>query len=160
MNPVARPVVIGALAMIGAISCSGSKANMVEEPQTDIATLRKFVTLQPSPVDAKWSVDKIGTDAGLGPSDTTLWAVVRYSDADFAAVSRALTADGAPRPITVGAPPAWVLADVDLVRFRRGSDYVFEQPVSTGKPFASDLYSTGFALILPDHRILIHFSSM
>ena len=64
---------------------------MVEEPQTDIATLRKFVTLQPSPVDAKWSVDKIGTDGGLGPSDTTLWAVVRYSDADFAAVSRALT---------------------------------------------------------------------
>jgi hypothetical protein len=125
-----------------------------------IATLRKIVTLQPPRVEAKSSVAKIGTDAVLGPSDTTLWAVVRYSDADCAAVSRALQADVALRPITVGAPPAWLLNEVDLARFRQGSDYDFGQPVSACKPFTSDLYSSRFALILPDHRVLIHFSSM
>ncbi|MES3151119.1 hypothetical protein [Sphingomonas faeni] len=159
MNALARVVVMGVLAMISAVSCSGSKADMVEGPQTDIATLRKFVTLQPTPIEAKWSVAKIGTDAVPGPSDTTIWAVVRYSEADFTAVSRALRADDAGRPITVSAPPAWLLADVNLARFRHGSDYVFEHPVSAGRPFASDLYSTGFALILPDHRVLVHFSS-
>ncbi len=127
--------------------------------QTDIATLRKFVTLKPAPVAAKWSVTTIGTDAVLGPSDTELWAVVRYSDADFATVSRALKADEALRPATEGAPPAWLLADVDLTRFRHGSDYVFEGSAFDGRPFASDLYQTGFALVLPDHRVLIYFSS-
>ena len=130
---------------------------MSEAKQTDIATLRKLITLQPLPVDAKWSVTTIG-DGVLGPSDNDLWAVVRYSDADFAVISRALKASEVPEPVTEDAPPAWLLADVDLARFRHGSEYVFG-PVSDGKPFASRVYSTGFALVLPDHRVLIHFSS-
>lgn len=131
---------------------------MFETAQTDIATLRKFVTLQPTPVEAKWSVTTIG-DGMFGPSDTELWAVVRYSDADFATVSHALRADEAPGPVTLGTMPAWLIADVDLARFRRGSDYVVGGPVSTGRPFASNLYDSGFAMMLPDHRVLIHFSS-
>lgn len=132
---------------------------MVDGAQTDIATLRKFVTLQPEPAEAKWAVTKLGKNDDFGPSDTSLWAVVRYDDADFAVISRALAGDAAPQPVTIGAPPAWLLADVDLARYRRGSDYVFDGPVSAAKPFASNLYSTGFALPLPDNRVLIHFSS-
>ena len=132
---------------------------MIDEAQTDIATLRRFVTLRPVPVEAKWSVATIGKDAVFGPTDTALWAVVRYADADYAAIARALKAEEPLRPVTVGAPPAWLLADVDLARFRHGPDYVFDGPVFAGKPFASDLYATGFAMILPDHRVLIRFSS-
>lgn len=132
---------------------------MFNGAQTDITTLGKFVTLQPAPIEATWSVTTIGKDDVFGPTDTELWAVLRYSDADFAVVSRALKADEALRPVTEDAPPAWLLADVDLTRFRHGSGYVFEGHVSTGRPFASDLYTTGFALILPDHRVLIRFSS-
>jgi len=132
---------------------------MFEDVQTDVATLGRLVTLQPVPTDAKWSVAKIGTDDGFGPTDETLWAVVRYSEADAAAMARLLEADRAPKPVTTGAPSAWLLEDVDLARFRHGSDYVFSEPVSRGRPFASDLYNTGFALMLPDRRVLIHFSS-
>ena len=132
---------------------------MIDVAQTDIATLRKFVTLDPVPVEAKWSVSKIGADDDFGPTDTALWAVVRYADADLPAVSQALKAEPAPRAAPMGSPPAWLLADVDLARFRRGPDHVFEGAVSSAKPFASDLYSTGFALVLPDRRVLIHFSS-
>ena len=132
---------------------------MFDGPQTDITTLRKFVTLQPAPVDAKWSVTTIGADDVLGPSDTALWAVVRYSDADFATVVRALKAGEAPPAATLGDLPAWLSAEVDLARFRRGSDYVFDGSLSTAGPFASALYDTGFALVLPDRRVLIHFSS-
>ena len=131
---------------------------MFDGAQSDIATLRKFVTLEPAPVEAKWSVSTIGEDDDFGPTDTALWAVVRYSDADFAAVSQALKAGPALRAPPVGSPPAWLLADVDLSRFRRGSDHVFED-VATAEPFASDIYSTGFALVLSDGRVLLHFSS-
>jgi hypothetical protein len=130
---------------------------MVERAQTDIATLGKFVTLRSLPVEAKWSVTTIGKDDMFGPTDTTLWALVRYSPADFASVARALEADRAPQPVTVAALPAWLAAEVDLAQFRRGSDHVFEG--SAGKPYASGVYSTGFALALPDQRVLIHFSS-
>lgn len=132
---------------------------MTDAAQTDIATLRKFVTLQPAPVEACWSVSKRGTDAVPGPSDTALWAVVRYADADFATVARALETGEKLPSVTIGAPPAWLLADADLGRYQRGSGYVIEGPVSAGTPFASDLYSAGFALVLPDRRVLIHFSS-
>lgn len=132
---------------------------MIEAAQTDIATLSKFVTLQPRPVEAKWSVTRIGAEGGFGPTDTALWAVLRYSPANAAAVARALEAGETLPSATVAPPPAWLLADVDLARFRRGGEYVFERSVSAGKPFASDLYATGFALTLPDDRVLIHFSS-
>ena len=159
MKRLARVLAIGALATMGAMGCSRSKAEMFDGAQSDIATLRKFVTLEPAPVEAKWSVSTIGEDDDFGPTDTALWAVVRYSDADFAAVSQALKAGPALRAPPVGSPPAWLLADVDLSRFRRGSDHVFDGPVSAGGPFASKLYSNGFALALPDRRVLIHFSS-
>ncbi len=112
-----------------------------------------------SNVEARWSVTTIGTDAVPGPSDTMLWAVVRYSAADFATVTRALKADEALRAVTISAPPAWLLADVDLARFRHESDYVIEGQLSAGTPFVSDLYGAGFALRLADRRVLIHFSS-
>ena len=134
-------------------------AAQTDAAQTDIGTLRKFVTLQPAPIDAKWSVSTIGSDAVPGPSDTALWAVLRYAEADFATVARALE-DGETLPsVTVGAPPAWLLADVDLVQYRQEPNYVIAGPVSAGTPFASDLYTTGFALVLPDQRVLIRFSS-
>lgn len=135
------------------------KADLFGGTQTDVATLRKFVTLQPPPVDAKWSVTTIGTGTSPGPSDTALWAVVRYSDADFATVSRSLKADEVLRPVTLRTAPAWLLAELDPARFQRGSDHVIEGSVSEGGVFASDMYSTGFAMPLSDRRILIHFSS-
>jgi hypothetical protein len=48
---------------------------------------------------------------------------------------------------------------VDLARYRRGSEYVFDGAVSAGGSFASDLYANGFAMALPDGRVLIRFSS-
>lgn len=159
LKRLARVFAIGALVMMGAGGCSSSKPGTFDGVQTDIATSRKFVTLQPVPVEARWSVTTIGTDAVLGPTDTILWALVRYSDADFAAISQALKAEGALPAGTMGALPAWVLADVDLTLVRHGSDGVFKEPVSAGRPFASSLYANGFALTLPDHRVLIHFSS-
>ncbi|MFV0624674.1 hypothetical protein ACBY01_11800 [Sphingomonas sp. ac-8] len=159
MKRIARVRAIGASVMMGAPGCSRNEADTFAGVQTDVATLGKFVTLRLVPVWAKWSVTTIGKDERFGTTDTMLWAVVRYSDADVAAVSRALQADAASRPVTMGAPPAWLLADVDLTRFRHGSDYVIEKSVSVGRPFASDLYATGFALMLPDHRVLIRFSS-
>ena len=132
---------------------------MFEAAQSDVATLRKFVPLQPAPAEAKWSVTTIGTDAVPGPSDTSLWAVLHYSDADYATVLRALKEKTILQSTAAGSPPAWLLADVDLARFRHGSDYVFDGAVPAAPPFASDLYRNGFALTLPDKRILIHFSS-
>jgi hypothetical protein len=150
---------IGALVMAGSPGCSRSKADMIEDARNDVATLQKLVTLQPVPVEAKWSLDPIGKDDGFGPTDRALWAVVRYSEGDAPAVARALEAAPATQPVTVTAPPAWLLGDVDLARYRRGEEYVFDRSVSDGRPFASDLYSTGFAMMLPDRRVLIHFSS-
>lgn len=132
---------------------------MVEDVRNDIATLQKLVTLQPVPVEARWSLEPVGKDDGFGPTDRTLWAVVRYSDADAATIARALEAAPARQPVTVATPPAWLLADADLFRYRRGDDSVFDGSVSDGKPFASNLYATGFAIMLPDRRVLIHFSS-
>ena len=132
---------------------------MFEEAQTDIVTLRKLVTLEPTPVEARWSVATIGQDDDFGPTDSALWAVVRYSSADFTAVSQALAANAAVRPPPMGTPPAWLVADTDLARFRQGSDYVFEGSVAAAGPFASTLYPDGFALVLPDHRVLIRFTS-
>lgn len=132
---------------------------MVEDVRNDVATLQKLVTLQPVPVEARWSLDPIGKDDGFGPTDRALWAVVRYSEADAATITRALAAAPATQPVTVAAPPGWLLADVDLTGYKRGGEYVFDRSVSDGKPFASNLYSTGFAMMLPDRRVLIHFSS-
>ena len=156
---LARVLAVGALVMAGAPSCSRGKADMSERERTNIATLRKFVTLQPVPVDARWSISTIG-DGFLGPSDTRLWAVVRYSDADFTTISHALTSDESQGPVTLDTAPAWLLADPDIAQLRRGTDYVVQGPVSTAKPFASNMYNSGFALVLPGHRVLIHFSSM
>lgn len=132
---------------------------MVEDARNDVATLQKLVKLQPVPVEARWSLDPVGKDDGFGPTDRALWAVVRYSEADAATIARALEATPAPQPVSVDAPPAWLLADVDLARYRRGEDYVFDRSVSDGRPFASNLYATGFAMLLSDRRVLIHFSS-
>ncbi len=132
---------------------------MVADVRNDVATLQKLVKLQPVPVEARWSLDPVGKDGGFGPTDRALWAVVRYSEADAATIARALEAAPATQPVTVSAPPAWLLADVDLARYRRGDDYVFDRSVSDGKPFASELYATGFAMMLPERRVLIHFSS-
>jgi hypothetical protein len=159
MKHLARALALSALVMMTTPSCSESQLDKAEAMQTDIALLGKFVTLQPAPAEAKWSVTTIGTEGGLGPTDNALWAVLRYSEADFATISRALKADASQPQITINAPPAWLLAEAALTRFRQGADYVFEGPVSTGKPFASDLYTLGFALILPGGRVLIHFSS-
>ncbi|MEH3041452.1 MAG: hypothetical protein PGN21_15490 [Sphingomonas paucimobilis] len=159
MRRLARALAIGALVMVGSPGCSRSKADMVEDARNDVATLQKLVTLQPVPVEARWSLDPIGKDNGFGPTDRALWAVVRYSAADAATIARALEAAPATPPVTVAAPPAWLLADVDLGRYRGGEDYVFDGAVSNGRPFASSLYSTGFAMTLPDRRVLIHFSS-
>ncbi len=159
MKRIMRMLATGALVMMSAPACSRSNADMFETAQTNVVTLGKFVTLSPAPLEAKWSVATIGTDAVPGPSDTMLWAVVRYSEADFATITRALKADGTLRTVTVNAPPAWLLADVDLARFRRGSDYVIEGQLSAGTLFASDLYGSGFALVLPNRRVLIHFST-
>lgn len=132
---------------------------MVEEARNDVATLQKLVTLRPMPVEARWSLDPIGKEDDFGPTDRALWAVVRYSEADAAAIARALEESPATQPVTVEAPPAWVLADVDLARYKQGEHYTFDRAVSDGRPFASDLYSTGFAMMLPERRVLIHFSS-
>ena len=154
-----RALAIGALVVAGSPGCSRSKADRVEDPRNDVAALQKLVKLQPVPVDARWSLDPVGTDGGFGPADRALWAVVRYSEADAATIARALEASPAPQPVTVAAPPAWLLADVDLARYKRGEDYVFDRSVSDGRPVASDLYAFGFAMPLPDRRVLIHFSS-
>lgn len=132
---------------------------MFEGPQTDVSTLRKFVTLQPAPTEAKWSVARIGTDDVFGPSDTDFWAVMRYSNADFRTISQALEAGETPQAATVGTLPGWVSAEVDLTRFRQGSNYVFDKSLSSAAPFESNIYSTGFAMPLSDRRVLIHFSS-
>lgn len=132
---------------------------MAEDVRNDVATLRKLVTLQPVPVEARWSLDPVGRDDGFGPTDRALWAVVRYSESDAAKIACALEVASATQPVTVAAPPAWLLADIDLARYRRGKDYVFDRSVSDGRPFASDLYATGFAMPLPDRRVLIHFAS-
>lgn len=159
MKRRASLLAIGALIMMTALGCSPSQTETVADPQTDIAILAKFVTLHPAPIEAKWSVTPIGTEGGLGPTDNELWAVLRYAEADFATISRALKADETPPQITMNTPPAWLLADVNLTHFGHGMDYVFEGPVSVGAPFASNLYTIGFALILPDSRVLIYFSS-
>ena len=159
MKHFARILALGALVMMAAVGCSESQPNKLAEVQTDIALLGKFVTLHPAQAEAKWSVTPIGTEGGLGPTDNALWAVLRYSEADLATISRALKTDASLPQITLSAPPAWLLAEVDLSRFQRGTDYVLEGPVSDGMPFASSLYTTGFALLLPDNRVLIHFSS-
>jgi hypothetical protein len=156
---LARTLAIGALVMAGSPGCSKSTADMVEGARNDVATLRKLVTLQPVPVEARWSLDPVGRDDGFGPTDRALWVVVRYSEGDAAKIARALESAPATQPVTVAAPPAWLLADIDLARHRRGKDYVFDRSVSDGRPFASDLYSTGFAMLLPDRRVLIHFAS-
>lgn len=85
--------------------------------------------------------------------------MLRYSEADFTTIARALKADATLPQVTMNTPPAWLLADADLTRFRHGEDYVFEGPVSPGTAFASALYTIGFALILADRRVLIHFGS-
>ncbi|WP_312795670.1 hypothetical protein [Tianweitania sp.] len=156
---LARALALTALVMMAAPGCSESQPAKVAEVQTDIALLAKFITLHPAPVEAKWSVTPIGTEGGLGPTDNELWAVLRYSEADLAAISHALKTDASLPPITLDAPPAWLLAEVDLSRFKHGADYVFEGPVSPGAPFASNLYTIGFALMLPDERVLIRFGS-
>jgi hypothetical protein len=160
-------LVAGVLALAGIVAntagCSAKEATMLDGVKGDVATLGKLVTLTPRPAEAKWSVEKLGSDAVPGPADEVLWAVLRYSDADYAAVSHAIEADRARGPATVaggtGAPPEWLLKEVDLARFRHGNDYQFEGVFSNGKPFTSDLYATGFALMLPDHRVLIRFST-
>lgn len=159
MKWLARTLAIGALVMIGSPGCSKSKADIVEDARNDVATLRKLVTLQPMPVEAWWSLDPVGRDDGFGPTDRALWAVLRYSEADAATIARALESAPATQPVTVDAQPAWLLGDVDLVRYKRGEDYVFDRSVSDGRPFASKLYATGFAMPLPDRRVLIYFSS-
>ncbi len=131
---------------------------MFEGKQTDTALLRKFITLQPAPVEADWSVTTIG-DGVFGPSDTEFWAVLRYSDPDFATLSRALKAGEELPPVTLGTAPAWLLAEIDPAQFRHGSDHVFEGPVYDGRPFASKSYSNGFALVLPSNRVLVQFST-
>ncbi len=41
---------------------------MAEDVRNDVATLRKLVTLQPVPVEARWSLAPIGKDDGFGPT--------------------------------------------------------------------------------------------
>lgn len=162
-----RTLIAGMLAletMAAAIAgCSAKEATMVDAVQGDVATLGRLVTLTPKPAEARWSVEKLGSDSVPGPADEVLWAVLRYSDADYATIVRAMEADRANGMATVeagtGGPPEWLLHEVDLARFRHEKTYRFEGSYSNGAPFASNLYATGFALALPDHRVLIRFST-
>lgn len=131
---------------------------MVETSRSDIATLGKLVTLRPVPDEATWSVTTLGSDGVPGPADSVLWAVLRYSKTDGAAIARTLEAGATLPPASTDEPPAWLREAVDLTRFRHGAAYVFPKPVSAA-PFASDLYVDGFAMLLPDGRVLIRFGS-
>ncbi|MFC3219906.1 hypothetical protein ACFOEZ_12820 [Tianweitania populi] len=159
MKHLTRALALTALVMMAAPGCSESQPAKLAEVQTDIALLGKFITLHPAPLEAKWSITPIGTEGGLGPTDNELWAVLRYSEADLATISRALKAGAALPQVTVDAPPTWLLAEADLSRFKHGTDYVFEGPIFPSAPFTSDVYTIGFALELPDGRVLIHSGS-
>jgi hypothetical protein len=102
---LAHALALGALVLVEASGCSRSKAEMFETAQTDTAILGKLVTLRPAPAAATWSVAKLGSDSVPGPTDSALWAVLRYADADAASVARTLKAEAPLPSVTVSAPP-------------------------------------------------------
>ena len=144
MRSAAPLFALAVLMGTGAPGCSPGTPEGIVEVRSDVATLGKLVTLRPVPQAARWSVVKRGKDEMFGPADTLLWAVLRYSDADFASVAHALEGGGR------------VPSNRD-----RGQHAVSraEETWFSAAPFASDLYPTGVAQTLPGRRVLLRLYS-
>lgn len=140
-----------------AVACSNSEADMAIPVSSDAAILAKFIPLDPKPTAVKWSVSEKGQDKTFGPSDSSLFALLTYSEADFAAVSAKLASGETLPAAQVEFLPSWLSEDADIAGFKNSTGYDFTGKAVSAEPYLSSPFSDGFAVSFKDsHSILVY----
>jgi hypothetical protein len=134
-------------------SCSKSEADMNDKPDTDLATLTKFIVLDPKPQSVEWSVLEGEKGSGLGPTDSALVALLSYPASDYPNVEKSLTESGSASGGLMRKAPKWLPQSVtQSAKNAVGEGFDFGTRALSANPFASPPFSEGFAVAYPSER--------
>lgn len=136
---------------------SKSEADMTIPVSTDAAILAKFIQLDPKPIAVKWSVSEKGEGEVFGPSDSSLYALLTYSNTDFAKVEAKLASSQKLPAASVDVLPPWLSEEADIKSFKTNTAYDFTGRATAAEPYLSSPYSDGFAVIFGgSHSVLVY----
>ncbi|QND51415.1 hypothetical protein HB779_05500 [Phyllobacterium sp. 628] len=136
-------------------ACSNSEAEMAIDVSNDAAILAKFIQLDPKPIAVKWSVIEKGKDEIFGPSDSSLFAVLIYSENDFAAVSARLANGEKPTAAQLDKLPQWLADEAGISGFKTNTGYDFTGKALSAEPYLSSPYSDGFAVVFDSSKSVL-----
>ncbi|MBA8876614.1 hypothetical protein [Phyllobacterium myrsinacearum] len=122
---------------------------------TDAAILAKFIHLDPKPIAVKWSVSEKGEGEVFGPSDSSLYALLTYADADFAKVAAKLASGQKLPAASVDVLPPWLSEEADLKSFKTNTGYDFTGQALPADPYLASPYSDGFAVTFSHSRTIL-----
>jgi hypothetical protein len=153
-----RIFLLAPVCAVSLLSCSKSEADMNDKPGTDLATLAKFIVLDPKPQSAEWSVLEGETGSGLGPTDSAIIALLTYSASDYQAVETFVTTSGGASGGLMRKGPKWLPQSVTQSAMSAvGEGFDFGTRAMSAKPFASPPFSEGFAITYPsERRVLVY----
>lgn len=126
---------------------------MNEKPGTDLATLEKFIKLDPKPQSSEWSVLEGEKGSGLGPTDSALIALLTYLATDYDSIEKAITAGGEADGGLMRKAPKWLPTLVTQSAMNAvGEGFDFGSRAMSASAFASPPFSEGFAVTYPSER--------
>jgi hypothetical protein len=142
-------------------ACSNSEAEMHEKPDSDITMLSKFIVLDPRPISAEWSILEEEGDSGLGPIDSVLVALLRYSSADFGTVETSLSAGERPEGGLMRKVPDWLPKEVATASSPAPGEAIdFGGKAASANLYALAPYSEGFAVAFAaSNSVLVYLYS-
>jgi hypothetical protein len=150
-----RIFLLAPLCAFALLSCSKSEADMNNKPGTDLATLAKFILLDPKPQSAQWSVQEGEKGSGLGPTDSAIVALLTYSAADFEMVQKAIAAGGEAGGGLMRSAPKWLPPYASANAASSDGGFDFETRARAAQPFASAPYSMGFTVTYPSQSSVL-----